>query len=207
METFAVLLYEDPMNLGEWLPLPTREDINSGKADPVSFSNGTNLEVHGKLFERQLDNKTYLDDIGIPTVPIDVEFDGMPVALSPDDTGNTTTVIDPFVGTGNGTFEFNIDIIKSPGQYELVLYFAGWPPGDIKYDTLTYATIVYVTHPTIITWDVSPDTVTVGYDINVSGSLADDTGMPITSVPLQIWFDEDLLGFASDGVYIDDVRV
>jgi len=208
VDTDAVFLYEDPVNVGKWLPLPTQYDITSGKMDPASFSNGTSLEVHGKLFDSIVDeNMTYLDDIGIPMVPIEVEFDGVPVALNPDYTGNGTASIDPFRGNGNGTFEFRVDLIRPAGQYELILHFAGWPPVDPVYATLTYRTQIYVSHPTILDLDVSPDAVSVGNDINISGRVADDTGRSITSIPLQIWFDEELIGPASDGIYIDDVRV
>ncbi|MCK5252765.1 MAG: hypothetical protein KAQ96_07435, partial [Thermoplasmata archaeon] len=175
---------------------------------PVTFENGTIQEIHGKLFEGIIEeNTTYFDDIGIPSVPISIEFDGTPVAQSWL-TGNGTTVIDPFIEFGNGTFQFLLDIIKPAGEYELVLIFAGWPlVGEEVWRPLTYTTIVYVNHPTIVDMDVSPDSVTVGNDIQVTGSLADDTGRPIPSVPLQIWFDDELLGPSADGVYIDDVKV
>ncbi len=43
--------------------------------------------------------------------------------------------------------------------------------------------------------------------MHISGNLSDDTGRIISGVPLQIWFDDELLGLSSDGVYIDDVIV
>ena len=207
IRTEAILLYQDP-NEDKWSPLPTRDDMYSGKVAPVTFENGTVHEIHGKLFEQMIEeNTTCYDDIGIPSVPISIEFDGTPVAQSWL-TGNGTAVIDPFIEFGNGTFQFVLDFIKPAGEYELVLTFDGWPlVGEHVYRPLTYTTIVYVNHPTIVDMDVSPDSVTVGHDIQVSGSLADDTGTPISSVPLQIWFDDELLGPSSDGVYIDDVQV
>jgi hypothetical protein len=207
MDYDAIFLYEDPINKDQWLPLPTREDIETGMADPVSFSNGTALEIHGKLFAMHPENKTYLDDNGVPMMPFEIAFDGTPLTLSPNHTGNSTTVIDPFVGTGNGTFQFVIDLNKSAGQYELVLKYYVKPPVEPRMLVLTYKTLFYVSHPTLVDWDVSPDPVTVGQAIDVSGKIADDTNRPITSVPLQIWFNNELLGPTADGVYIDDVRI
>ena len=208
VDTGAVLLYEDPSNDDVWLPLPTRDDISQGRAVPVSFENGSMHEIHGKLFGISgIPNITYLDDIGIPDMPIEIEFDGTPVSLI-GITGNGTTVIDPFIGTGNGTFQFVFDIDKPAGEYELKLIFDGtFPPELPQYDALTYRTVVYVNHPTVIDVDVTPTSVTVGDPVTVSGSLSDDTGLPITSVGLQVRLDDVLLGPTSAGVYLDDVRV
>jgi hypothetical protein len=174
----------------------------------MSFENGSQHEIHGKLFESIIEpNTTYLDDIGIPDVPIEVIFDGTPVAMT-STTGNGTSVIDPFVDYGNGTFEFLLDFNKAAGEYELVLYFDGWPPtGGQIWKELTYKAVVYVNHPSIIDAEASPDTVTVGDALTISGSIADDTGWPITHVGLQVKLDNVLLGPSSDGVYLDDVRV
>jgi hypothetical protein len=204
--TDCVLLYTDD---DEWIPLPSREQINTGAVPPVTFENSSQHEIHGKLFEAIVDvNTTYFDDIGIMSVPIDVEFDGDPVAMTPGETGNNTTVIDPFIDTGNGTFQFLLDINKPAGEYELIVHFAGHPlQGDMTYLPLTYTAVVYVNHPTLIDVDVTPDSVTVGNAITISGSVADDTDRPITSVGLQVRFDNVLLGPTSDGFYLDDVRV
>ena len=203
----AIFLYEDP-STDEWSPLPTRDDILDGTIAPVAFENGSQVEIHGKLFEKvSVENITYYDDIGVPDVPIEVEFDGAPVAMTHGNTGNTTTVIDPFIDAGNGTFQFILDIIKPAGEFELVLHFAGWPPGEEIWPALTYVAVVYINHPSIIDMELSPDTVTVGDPITILGSVSDDTGLPITSIPLQIRFDNELIGPSSDGVYIDDVRV
>ncbi len=194
----------------EWVPLPTREDLTAGLVDPVTFENGTVHEIHGKLFETIVEvNTTYYDDIGIPTVPIEVAFDGAPVAMTPGDTGNNTTVIEPFINTGNGSFQFLLDINKDAGEYELIVHFAGDPPAvpDQTYKPITYRAVMYVNHPTVIGVDVTPGSVTVGQPITISGNLADDTGRTITSVGLQIRFDNVLLGLTSDGFYLDDVRV
>jgi len=206
-QTDCVLLYMNKDD--EWIPLPSRDDMTSGEVDPVTFENASQHEIHGKLFEAIVeDNTTYYDDIGIPRVPIEVEFDGVPVAMTPGETGNNTTVIDPFIDTGNGTFQFLLDINKPAGEYELIVHFAGWPrTGQQVYNQLTYRAVVYVNHPTVIDVDVSPDSVTVGNPITISGSVADDTGRPITSVGLQVRFDNVLLGPTSDGFYLDDVRV
>jgi hypothetical protein len=148
--TDAVLLYEDPSS-DRWLPLPSREDILSGEVAPASLANGTQYEIHGKLFESIVEeNTTYYDDIGIADVPINISFDGEPVAIN-SITGNRTTVIDPFGENGNGTFLFTLDLDRPAGEYELVLGFEGWPglPHYVYYP-LTYRAIVYVNHPTII---------------------------------------------------------
>jgi len=206
--TDAVFLYQDP-DTHSWLPIPSTDDLNEGRMAPVSFENGSAIEVHGKLFEDIFhENITYLDDIGINTVPISVEFDGTPVAMSSNMTGNATAMVDPFFGTGNGTFQFPLDIIRPAGEYQLVLHFAGWPlVGQPVYPSLTYRATVHVNHPTVIDVDVSPDPVRVGYNGTISGTIADDTGRMITSIPLQIWFDGQLLGPTSEGVYIDNVEV
>jgi hypothetical protein len=203
----AIFLYLDSIG-DEWNPLPTREDLYSGKIAPVAFENGTQHEIHGKLFEKIIEeNTTYYDDIGIPSMPIEIEFDGTPVAQT-SLTGNDTVVIDPFMGTGNGTFQFILDFNKPAGEYELSLKFDGWPPdGPYMYEPLTYRAVIYVNHPSIIDMDVTPDTSKVGDPLTISGSISDDTGRPITSIPLQVWFDLELLGPTSDGVYIDDVEV
>jgi hypothetical protein len=205
--TACVLLYLNDED--EWQPLPDRDDINSGAVEPVTFENASQHEVHGKLFEAIVeDNTTYYDDIGIPSVDIEVEFDGNPVAMTPGNTGNNTTVIDPFIDTGNGTFQFLLDINKDAGEYELIVHFAGWPQtGQKVYMELTYRAVIYVNHPTLIDVDVTPESVTVGNPITISGSVADDTGRQITSVGLQVRFDNVLLGPTSDGFYLDDVRV
>ncbi len=205
--TDCVLLYMNDEE--EWQPLPSRDEMIAGVVDPVSFENASQHEIHGKLYEAIVEeNTTYYDDIGIPTVPIEVEFDGTPVAMTPGETGNNTTVIDPFIDTGNGTFQFLLDINKDAGEYELIVHFAGWPrTGQQVYKELTYRAVVYVNHLTEIDVDVTPESVTVGNPITISGSVADDTGRAITSVGLQVRFDNVLLGPTSDGFYLDDVRV
>jgi hypothetical protein len=205
--TNCVLLFANDED--EWQPLPSREDIAAGAVEPVSFENASQHEIHGKLFEAIVEeNTTYFDDIGIPTVPIEVEFDGTPVAMTPGETGNNTTVIDPFIDTGNGTFQFLLDINKDAGEYELIVHFAGWPrTGQQVYKELTYRAVIYVNHPSLIDVDVTPESVTVGNPITISGSVQDDTGRLITSVGLQVRFDNVLLGPTSDGFYLDDVRV
>ena len=204
----AIFLYEDP-STDEWSPLPTREDILDGTVAPVGFENNTEIEIHGKLFEDILEeNTTYFDDIGLSNVPFEIQFDGDPITTSSESTGNNTTVLDPFLDTGNGTFMFILDILKPAGEYEIKLIFEGWPTeGQPFYMPLDYTCVVYVNHPTIIDMDLSPDPVTVGEPITITGSVSDDTGRPVTSVPLQIRFDNELIGPSSDGVYIDDVRV
>ena len=205
--TDCVLLYVNDDD--EWQPMPSRDDIISELVEPVTFENASQHEIHGKLFEAIVEeNTTIFDDIGIATVPIEVEFDGTPVAMTPGETGNNTTVIDPFIDSGNGSFQFLLDINKPAGEYEIIVHFAGWPrTGDMVYKPLTYTAVIYVNHPTIIDVDVTPDSVTVGNPITISGSVADDTGLPITSVGLQVRFDNVLLGPTSDGFYLDDVRV
>ncbi len=204
--TDCVLLYEVD---DEWLPLPSREDIIAGIVEPVTFENASVHEIHGKLFETIVDdNTTYYDDIGIDTVPIEVEFDGAPVAMTPGNTGNNTTVIEPFIDSGNGTFQFLLDVNKEAAEYEMVVHFGGWPQtGTMIYKELTYRAVIYVNHPAIINVDVTPESVTVGQPITISGNLADDTGRTISSVGLQLKFDNVLLGATSDGFYLDDVRV
>ncbi len=204
----AVLLYQDP-NTDDWLPLPTREDILSGEADPVSFENGSTVGVHGKLYDGINEpNSSYLDDTGIPDMTINISFDGALIPGGTITTGNASASIEPFGEYGNGTFEFMLDIEKTAGEYEVEAYFAGWPlTGQPVYRELSHKAIVYVSHPTLIDMDITPDTVTVGDPITISGSVADDTGRPITSVPLQVWFDDELVGPSSDGVYIDHVEV
>ncbi|MCK5415305.1 MAG: choice-of-anchor J domain-containing protein, partial [Thermoplasmata archaeon] len=204
----VILLHEDPLNADEWLPLPTRDDLMDGRVAPVTFENGMQVEIHGKLFERVPDI-TYLDDVGLPNMTLNITFDGIPIPGGViDRTGNSSTYIDPFGENGNGTFQFLLDINKPAGEYELVVYFAGWPlTGEKLYEEMTYTAVVYVNHPTHIDVDVAPESVTVGDSITISGSVADDTGRPITRVPLQIRLDNELLGPSSDGVYIDDVEV
>ncbi len=141
-------------------------------------------------------------------MPIEVEFDGAPVAMIPGNTGNNTTVIEPFIDSGNGTFQFLLDVNKDAGEYEMVVHFGGWPQTGLEiYKELTYRAVIYVNHPAIINVDVTPESVTVGQPITISGNLADDTGRTISSVGLQLKFDNLLLGATSDGFYLDDVRV
>jgi len=208
--TDCVLLIENANE--EWVPLPTREDLTAGLVNPVTFENGTVHEIHGKLFETIVeDNTTYYDDIGIASVPIDVEFHGDPVAMTPSDTGNNTTVIEPFIDTGNGSFQFLLDVNKIAGEYELIVFFAGYPAGvpptEQTYRPITYRAVMYVNHPTEIGLDVTPGSVTVGQPITISGNMADDIGTTISGVGLQLKFDGQLLGITSDGFYLDDVRV
>jgi hypothetical protein len=205
----CVMLYENPSEDDEWNPLPSRDEIIAGTAIGVSFENGTQHEIHGKLFERIVGgNTTIFDDIGIASVPIQVTFDGQAVAMTSPETGNNTTIIDPFADTGNGTFQFLLDINKEAGEYELVMKFDGFPTtGQQIYKELTYKAVVYVSHPTEIEVTVSPESVTVGQPIMIEGTLRDDIQTPITSVGLQVKFDNVLLGPTSDGVYLDDVRV
>lgn len=205
--TNCVLLFADEDDA--WTPLPSRDEIIAKVVPPVTFENGSQHEIHGKLFEAIIEeNTTYFDDIGIPTVPIEVAFEGTPVAMTPAETGNNTTVIDPFIDTGNGTFQFLLDINQAAGEYELTVHFAGWPrTGEETYIPLEYTAIVYVNHPTLIDVDVNPESVTVGNAITISGSVADDTGRAITGVGLQVRFDNVLLGPTSDGFYLDDVKV
>jgi hypothetical protein len=204
----AILLHEDSSGPGVWYPLPTRADLQDGSVAPVTFENGTQVEIHGKLFENALD-VTYLDDVGIADMTITISFDGTQIPGGViDRTGNSSTRIDPFGVNGNGTFQFILDVNKPAGEYELQVYFAGWPlTGDKVYEEMTYKAIVYVNHPTIILMDDLPGSVTVGESITVSGSVADDTGRPVTNVPLNMRLDNVLIGPTSDGVYIDDVEV
>jgi hypothetical protein len=210
-ETDCVLLYQEPKKDDAWVPLPTEKDLRAGRVNPVTFENGTQHLIHGKLFEKVIDptNWSYYDNLGIPNMTITVTFDGELVPGGQiDRTGNDTTILDPFGETGNGTFEFILDLNKRAGEYELKVDFDGFPATGTKiYQRLDFKAIVYVNHPTSIIVDVSPDTEKVGQPIQITGSLSDDTGQPITSVGLQVKFDNVLLGPTSDGVYIDDVRV
>ena len=206
-DTQCVLLYANDDD--EWIPLPTAEDIVSGAVEPVTFENASVHEIHGKLYEKIVqDDTTYYDDIGIPNVPIDVSFDQELMPLNPGTTGNNTTIIDPFIDSGNGTFAFLLDVHREAGEYELTVDFGGWPrTGQMIYKDLTYTAKVYVNHPSQITVDVAPTSVVVGQPITISGSLTDDTKDTIPNVGLQIRFDNLLLGATSDGFYLDDVRV
>ncbi len=203
----AIFFYEDS-STDEWLPVPTREDIWDGTLAPVGFENNTDIEIHGKLFEHSIgENTTYFDDIGIPDVPFEIKFDGDPLSTLSDKTGNNTTVTDPFIDTGNGTFKFIVEVNKPAGEYELDLIFEGWPENDPSYMPLNYTAVVFVNHPTIIDMELSAESVTVGEPLTISGSVSDDTGIPVSSVPIQIRIDNVLIGPSSDGMYIDDVTV
>ena len=204
----AILFYEDPANAGEWLQLPTSEDLVDGTVAPVSFENGSQYEIHGKLFEWIEDpqNVTYLDDIGIPNVTIRITFDG-DLVLSDELTNDQTAQVDPFGAFGNGTFAFPLDVEKPAGEYELLTEFIAVPPAPPSAENCTHRTVVYVSHPCLPQVDISPSDLTVGDVLKISGSLADDTGRTIACVPLQIWFDDVLIGPSSDGVFIDDVSV
>ena len=207
--TDAIMLCMDPEEPGKWRPLPTRDDLNAGTVTPVTFENGTQHEIHGKLFEKIVNpqNTTYLDDMGVPNATVHISFDGEPVpGVEP---GNVETRIEPFKEYPNGTFQFILDINRPTGEYELKLEFAGdpAPPAIPVWKSLTYIAIVYVSHPAVVRMDVSPSTQVVGRDISVSGSISDDMYDVIPNVPLQLWFDNELLGPTSDGVYLDDVKV
>ena len=205
--TDAIFMYDDPTT-DKWSPLPTRKDILDGTVAPVSFENNSEVEIHGKLFDEiNGENITYFDDIGLPDMPFEIEFDGDPITTLSDTTGNHTTVLDPFIDTGNGTFMFILEVDKPADEYELKLIFDGWPVLEPYCMPLNYTAVIYVNHPTLIDMDLSTDSVTVGNPITISGSVSDDTGRPISSIPLQIRFDDVLIGPSSDGVYIDDVRV
>lgn len=206
--TGVVLLFDDTSK-EEWVPVPTMQDLSTGRVEPVTVINGSDIELHGKLYSVPTDpNLTYLDDVGIPEVPIEVSFDGVSVTAGMGIvTGDATSVIDPFVGTGNGTFNVVFEVTRPAGSYEVKVDFAGWPPGENTYPPVRYNAILYVQHPTVVTMDASPGTVVVGEPLNVTGSLADDTGRPITNIPVQVWLDEQLVGPSSPGVYIDDFQV
>jgi len=190
-KTDCVMLYQNPKDDDEWLRMPSRDDITAGTVAPVTFENGTQHEIHGKLFEKIVEaNTTIFDDIGIATVPIEVTFDGIPVAMPNPNTGNNTTVMEPFGDAGNGTFQFLLDINKPAGEYELTVTFRGWPTtGQKIYQELTYKAVAYVNHPTAIDFTAAPSAVKVGDPIQINGELSDDTGRPITSVGLQVRFD------------------
>ena len=200
----AIFLYNDRLT-DEWLPVPTRWEIDRGLEAPVTFQNGTAHEIHGKLFERRIwENTTYFDDIGIPEVPVSIAFDGDPVSISGITTSNGTSYIEPFGENQNGTFQLLVDINRPAGEYELTLTYDGPSP---PYAGLTHKAVVYVNHPTIIEVGVVPGTVTVGETITIQGRLSDETGRPVPSVPIKLWFDNVLLGPSRAGVYIDDVKV
>jgi len=206
----VILLYENPLERGQWLPLPTKDDIIARSVPPVSFENRSWLEVHGKLYERPGGNNiTHFDDIGIPDVPINITFDGVLIPGGIDlSTGNRSTYTEPFGVNGNGTFQFLIFIDKPAGRYEIGIDFDGWPrdPNPVIMPRY-YKVEIYVNHPSIITMDELARSYVVGEDMQISGRLSDDTRRRIDRVPLQIWFDEELIGPTSDGVYIDDVNV
>ncbi len=200
----AVMLYEDTGEWNSWRPLPTRGGLMDGSEEPVTFPNGTVLEVHGKLFERSLSPDTsYLDDIGFADVPVRVEFDGEVVKMH-NITGNTTTVIQPFMDNGNGTFQFLLEISKPAGEYELVLSADPWYPAIPR---LVYTTVVYVNHPTTIDMTVPSARLYPGDEVVIEGSITDDTGGPVPDVPLKIWGEDGILEPEGRGVYVDDVVV
>jgi hypothetical protein len=204
----AVMLYEDAENQGEWLPLPTREDILQYRLEPVTFGNGTFLEVHGKLFEGiTSDDMSYFDDIGIPNMSIEVIFDGTTVPMH-NITGNATALIGPFWEFGNGTFQFRVELSRPAGEYELVLRFNGWPmEGTQIYRRLTYVTLLNINHPTKFDAALSSSRVLAGEEVEVYGTITDDTDVPVGNAPVGIWWEDRLLGPSAQGVYIDDVEV
>lgn len=203
----AVLMYKD-YRTHAWVPLPKEEDLRYNDATPVSFANGSLLEVHGKLFERIIEeNTTVHDDIGLRSVPISVEFDGVPVPRV-NVTGNESADIEPFSEHGNGTFQFTILFDKPAGEYGLSLVFEGYPPSrPLIYPPLTYTVLVNVNHPSIIDVGATPDPVTVGQDLVITTGITDDTDRPVTDVPVQILFDDVLQGRAARGVFIDRVEM
>jgi hypothetical protein len=108
---------------------------------------------------------------------------------------------------GNGTFLFQLNIDKPAGEYELVLNFEGYPTtGQMIIPPLKYVTVINVNHPIVINLSFSSERVFPGDDVEISGSLVDDTGRAAPSVPLQIWGEDRLLE-TKYGVYIDDVDV
>lgn len=191
-----------------WSPIPTQDEVEGRGMAPVSVENGSIIEVHGKLYERPwMPELTYYDDIGIPSVPIQVTFDGDLVDME-ELTGNDTAVVAPFEYTGNGTFGFTLHLDKPAGAYELVLRFDGWPEvGSQVYRPLTHTAIIHVSHPAELTIEASTSRVLAGEKVELGGTLSDDTGSVIPEVPVQVWWEDRLLGPISLGVYIDDVEV
>lgn len=199
----AVMFYEDPDEVNRWIRLPTRDDLRRGTSDPVTFSNGSVVEIHGKLIESIThENTTYFDDIGLPSRTIKVTFDGTTIPMN-NVTGNGTDIIGPFWEHGNGTFEFDLNIEKPAGEYELVLNY----DGDHMMIGVTYVTLINVNHPTSIDVDLSSGRLLPGAELEVMGRLTDDTGLPVANVPLQVWWEDRLLGPTAHGVYIDDFGV
>ncbi len=198
----AVMLYEDSNEPNRWLPLPTRDDIQLGDLGPVSFANGSHLEVHGKLYGDYGRDINYYDDIGLPSMPIEVRFDGDIVPMH-NVTGNSTSLIAPFWEFGNGTFQFRLWIDKPAGEYELVMEFDGlhWLIG------VRYVTMINVNHPTTIEMELSSSRVLPGMEVEVRGNLTDDTGVRIADALVGVWWEDRLLGPSAQGVYIDDVEV
>ena len=207
IRTEAVFLRWDP-EVRVWSPIPTVDEVKDGRASPLTLANGSTVEIHGKLYERIWSPETtYYDDIGIPSVPIQVEFDGEPIEMQ-EMTGNASSEIIPFEYTGNGTFAFTLHIDKPAGAHGLALQFDGWPEnGNQIYRPLTYSTVIYVNHPVEVDLQVSTSRVVVGEPVEFTGNLVDDTGTVLLDAPVQVWWEDRLLGPTDLGVYVDDVEL
>ena len=206
----VLLVYRNPKNQEEWIPLPSEAEYNADHSKAVTFANGTQVEIHGRIFERIIDPAVAgaINASSKDNLTLRVTFDGDLVPGGNILTGNVTTQIEPFIEDGNGTFQFILDINKDAGQYYIEVSFAGYPTtGTMSWLPLTYKAVVFVNHPAVVKVDVTPTVQVVGQAIQVSGSLTDDTGRLITTGPMKILFDNVLLGPTSDGVYIDDVSV
>ena len=206
----VLLVYKNPKNQEEWIPLPSEAELAEDPSKAVSFANGTQVEIHGRIFERIIDveERGPINASSKDNLTLRVTFEGELVPGGNVLTGNVTTQIEPFLEDGNGTFQFILDINKKAGQYNIEVTFAGYPTtGTMYLLPVNYKAVIYVNHPAIVKVDVTPTVQVVGQAVQVSGSLADDTNTLITKGPMKILFDNVLLGPTSDGVYIDDVGV
>jgi len=111
----VLLVYRNPKNQEEWIPLPSEAEYNADHSKAVTFANGTQVEIHGRIFERIIDPAVAgaINASSKDNLTLRVTFDGDLVPGGNILTGNVTTQIEPFIEDGNGTFQFILDINKA----------------------------------------------------------------------------------------------